>query len=66
MIKRKTEVLQIRLETELLNRFKVMADHQGVTVSDLLRNVMNHVCTNFETAQWRKSEHAKRVLERKR
>lgn len=66
MIKRKSELLQIRLETELLERFKAMAEHESVTVSDLLRNVMNHVCTNFETAQWRKSEHAKRVQERKR
>jgi post-segregation antitoxin (ccd killing protein) len=65
MIKRKSDVLQIRLEAELLERIKVMADTQGVTVSVLIRHYMAKACSTFETEQWRKAESAKKYEQNK-
>ena len=39
-IQRKTAVFQIRVEPELLARFKVVCDDAGFTVADGLRNLM--------------------------
>ena len=66
MLKKKEQVLQIRLDTELLGRFKAMAEHHGVSVSVMLRHSMESLCSNFEAAQLRKAEYAKSQQERKR
>jgi antitoxin component of RelBE/YafQ-DinJ toxin-antitoxin module len=66
MLTKKTEVLQIRIETELLNRFKKMADERGAKVSVLLRYYMNEICTQYEVTKLRKVQYQKQQAEKRR
>lgn len=56
MIKNKTKLLQIRIENDLLNRLKALADHEGVSVSEFVRNHMAYVCHQFESAMAAKEQ----------
>jgi len=64
MLEKKTEVLQIRIETELLERFKKMADERGCKVSVLLRYYMNEICTQYEVTKFRKEQYQKQQAEK--
>ena len=59
MIKPKSSYLQIRVEPELLARFKVLADYKSLTVSDLLRELMTLNCNGYDA-------HLMRVAEKSR
>lgn len=48
MLKKKGQVLQIRLENDLLARVKLMAERNGVTVSFMLREVLFGMCERHE------------------
>lgn len=61
MLKKKTEVLQIRLETELLNRYKTMAEAQGYAVSVIIRSYMKNACDSYEKSLSQQREMQKRM-----
>lgn len=46
----KTERFEVRLPTELLERFRQMSDERGVTASMMVRHIMNHACKEHESA----------------
>lgn len=54
----KTEVIQIRVDTVLLERFKAYADYQQLTLSNAIRRAMNNYSNQFEH-QLEKQETAK-------
>jgi len=66
MIKKKSELLQIRLEPELLSRFKSMSEEHSVHVSLLLRDIMLQACEHYEESKRRKLEFEKRKAEKQR
>lgn len=61
MITKKSELFQIRIEPELLKRFKTMSENRGVHSSLLLRHLMLQACEQYEESTRRKVEHAKRL-----
>lgn len=48
MIKKKTQVLQIRVDEELLLRYKKFAEYQGVHISVALRHAMLQSCEQLD------------------
>ena len=61
MLKKKTEVLQIRLETELLNRYKSFAEAQGFAVSVIIRSYMKNICDSYEKSLLQQQEIEQRI-----
>ena len=66
MLKRKSDLLQIRLEPELLSQFKAMSEERGVHVSLMLRHLMSQSCEQYAESKRRKAEHFNRKAEKQR
>ena len=60
MIKPKSGYMQIRVEPELLARFKVVADYKSLTVSDLLRELMTMNCNGYDAHMARLAEKSRK------
>jgi antitoxin component of RelBE/YafQ-DinJ toxin-antitoxin module len=58
----KDKVLQIRLDSELLRRYKHYADTQGLHISIAIRQQMMRVCDHFEHQEARSKVQQEREL----
>jgi hypothetical protein len=61
----KSEVLQIRVDTELLQRYKKYASDEGLHVSIAIRRYMKHACDQHERYQARIIAQHERELNKK-
>lgn len=58
MLAKKEKLLQIRVQEELLARFKKLAESQGATSSAYLRFLMEKSCERYEDSLRAKAEHS--------
>ncbi len=65
MTKSKTETLQMRIDAELLQRFKNFADNQGLSISAALRQTMLRNCDQFDAYMKRKKFEEERWMNKK-
>jgi predicted DNA-binding protein len=65
VLKKKVDVLQIRLEPELLERFKLLSADYGVPVSQMLRHHMLQICDSYDEKKRRHEEFLQRQSEKK-
>lgn len=54
MLKEKSSLLQIRIEPDLLERFKRYSDKHGLHLSVALRYHIKNICDNDDQAEARK------------
>lgn len=66
MLTKKAEKLQIRIESELLQRLKSMSHRNGVHVSVMLRHILNSACRQHEDSLARKDAWRQKQLEKKK
>lgn len=66
MLIKKDEKLQIRVDSELLERFKNMANERGVHASLILRHIMSHACKEHEESMRKKREYEKKQAEKRK
>lgn len=66
MLIKKTEVLQIRLESELLQRFRTVCDEMNVSVSPFLRYQMLKICDSYDEQKRRKQDYLLKQSDKKR
>jgi len=64
MLKKRSDLLQIRLEPELKIRLEALADHNSVTLSEMLRLLIHRSCENLEAYLYKKAEHERKKQER--
>lgn len=58
----KTELLQIRIDAELLARFKRYSTYEGLHVSVAIRRMMINTCSQFESyIQRLEAEHQRHI-----
>lgn len=65
MANSKSEVLQIRIDAELLKRYKSFAHAQGLHVSIALRQYMKRQCDDFEAHHARQKAQQERDLNKR-
>ena len=65
MTKSKTEILQIRIDLELLERFQKYTDSEGLSLSAAVRRCMKQMTDNYEAYLARQEAEKLRILNKR-
>lgn len=58
----KDKLIQIRIDSELLKRFEIYAQAQGLAISAAIRSNMKHTCDQYELYTARREAEQQRLL----